>query len=201
MPVVLSPAPRPNLKVGDTFIYGRTQVQRVQQVGTGHTEWRRSSAPETLHSTGDFFAPPLRTASPALRTDSTLEGRPADLWPLSAGKTVRFVERRQVTWTLFGLRRAVRYDWSCQVVDSRMSYVPAGDFESFHVRCEGRSDSLLLPSEQLTWDYAPQMRHYVKRTWWAGGRAREARLSAALPGAVASEDRVAAVLRRLATQP
>ena len=33
----------------------------------------------------DFFAPPLSTESPSLVTESTLEGRPGDLWPLAAG--------------------------------------------------------------------------------------------------------------------
>ena len=99
------------------------------------------------------------------------------------------------------LSRSARFDWTCEVVDARMSYVPAGDFETFHVRCEGRSDSLLFPTERLSWDYAPQMGHDVRRTWFAGGRERVATLSAALPGALATDERIAGVLRRLASQP
>ena len=44
------------------------------------------------------------------------------------------------------------------------------------------------------------MGHDVRRTWFAGGRERVATLSAALPGSLASEDRITGVLRRLATQ-
>jgi len=199
VPVALAPAPRPSLRPGDTFFYGRSTVLRLlRQDDRAH--WSRTSAPTAFASTGDFFAPPLRTESPSLLTESTLEGRPADLWPLAAGKTVRFSERRQMTWPALRLSRAARFDWNCQVVDARMSYVPAGDFETFHVRCEGRSDSLLFPTERLSWDYAPQMGHPVRQTWFAGGRERVATLSAALPGALASEERIAGVLRRLATQ-
>lgn len=201
VPVALSPAPRPSLSPGDTFIYGRSTVVRLLRVGNGQQEWQRSNPPTTLSSGGDFFAPPLRTTSSGLHTESTLEGRPADLWPLAAGRSVRFVERRQMTWSALRLTRSARYDWTCQVVDARMSYVPAGDFETFHVRCEGRSDSLLFPSERLSWDYAPQMGQPVRRTWWTGGRERVATLSAALPGELATDTRIASVLHRLAAQP
>jgi hypothetical protein len=201
VPVALSPAPRPSLRPGDTFFYGRSTVLRLQRLDGARQQWSRSSQPTAFTSSGDFFAPPLRTESPSLLTESTLEGRPGDLWPLAAGKAVRFSERRQLTWPALRLTRAARYDWTCEVVDARMSYVPAGDFESFHVRCEGRSDSLLFPTERLSWDYAPQMGHDVRRTWFAGGRERVATLSAALPGSLASEDRITGVLRRLATQP
>lgn len=200
VPLTLAPAPRPTLRPGDTFFYGRSTVLRLLSVQGGQQHWSRTTAPTELHSTGDFFAPPLRTSSPGQTTESTLEGRPGDLWPLAPGKSVRFAERRQITWTALRLSRSVRYEWHCEVVDARMSYVPAGDHETFHVRCEGRSDSLLFPTERLSWDYAPLVGHEVRRTWFAGGRERVATLSAALPGSVANEERIASVLRRLATQ-
>lgn len=200
VPLTLAPAPRPTLRPGDTFFYGRSTVLRLLSVQGDQQRWSRTTAPTDFHSTGDFFAPPLRTTSPSQTTESTLDGRPADLWPLAPGKSVRFAERRQISWTALRLSRSVRYDWRCEVVDARMSYLPAGDFEVFHVRCEGRSDSLLFPTERLSWDYAPQMGHEVRRTWFAGGRERVDMLSAALPGELASEARISAVLRRLASQ-
>ena len=55
-----------------------------------------------------------------------------------------------------------------------------------------------VPLQTITWDYAPTLGHYVRRTWFEGRRQRKVMLSAALPGKVATPALIEAVLARLA---
>ena len=75
--------------------------------------------------------------------------------------------------------------------------MPAGDFETFHVRCKSYRQDFFLQLQTITWDYAPSLGHYVRRTWYERGRPRQSQLAAALPGALATAPRVAATLERL----
>lgn len=192
-------ASKPRLpSAGDSFIYGRSALHQVQRQRGNITEWRLGE--DQSYSTGPhFFVPALSRQSVGRQTASDIEGDPGQLWPLRPGKQVRFKEVRRVTLA-FGLQQSGVVQWVCSVVDGRMSYVPAGDFETYHVTCDGRPDSIWLARERLSWDYAPALGHYVKRSWFSGSRQRDAVLAAALPGTLATPERLAAVLQRLAAQ-
>ena len=79
----------------------------------------------------------------------------------------------------------------------------AGDYDTFHVRCEAHRPDLPLrvPVQVMAWDYAPSLGHYVRRQWFEGGQARESVLSAALPAEVATPARLDQVLQRLREAP
>lgn len=192
-------APRPRRpNVGDAFIYGRSALYQVQRQSGNTTEWRLGE--DQSYSTGPhFFVPALSRQSAGLQTNSDIEGDPGQLWPLRPGKQVSFKEVRRVT-LVFGLQQSGVVQWVCHVVDGRMSYVPAGDFETYHVTCDGRPDGFWLARERLSWDYAPSLGHYVKRSWLSGSGRRDSVLAAALPGSLATPERLTAVLRRLAVQ-
>ena len=83
--------------------------------------------------------------------------------------------------------------------ETRSVSVPAGDFDSFHVRCEAlRADlPVRVPLQVVSWDYAPSLGHYVRRTWFDAGRQRETALAAALPAPLATPARIAATRQRL----
>ena len=154
----------------------------------------------SLRSPRDFFAPALSAEHPGYRVDSTIDGDPSALWPLAAGKRVSFGETRRTTWAETGHVSEARRRWDCEVVDARVSFVPAGDFATWHVRCSAFSPNFPLPLQTVTWDYAPSLGHYVRRTWFADRRQREVMLSAALPGKAATPARIEAVLARLAAE-
>lgn len=94
--------------------------------------------------------------------------------------------------------REIRQRWDCEVVDARVSFLPPGDFATWHVRCSAFSSNFPVPLQTITWDYAPTLGHYVRRTWFEGRRQRKVMLSAALPGKVATPALIEAVLARLA---
>lgn len=199
VPASLPPAPRPSFARGDTFIYGATTVRRVSASNAQGVEWT-TQRNELQRGSRDFFAPFHLYETPVSRIDSTLVGEPGKLWPLQVGNKVSFEESRRVTWKKTGHSRTQQLRWECEVVDTRMSYVPAGDFASYHVACRSYYPGFFLPVQVISWDYAPSIGHYVRRAWIDGRRSREMKLSAALPGKAATPARVAAVLERLAEE-
>lgn len=195
--IELPPAPRPAVRTGDTYVFGASSVRRVAAVTATGLTWTTTDG-ERYRSSREFFAPLLEQARPQQRHRSTLSGQPGALWPLSVGRQVSFEETR-VTWLATVDREiTTRLRWDCEVQDARLSSVPAGDFETFHVVCKAYRQGFFLPLQTVTWDYAPSLGHYVRRTWFEGGRAREATLAAALPASLATPPRIAATLQRLA---
>lgn len=197
--IELAPAPRPKLQLGDTFVFGRSTVSRVSAASAQSLTWTLADG-RSLSGTRDFFVPPLLVDVPGRRVESTISGEPARLWPLAAGKRVSFEETRRTTWTETGYVATVQRRWDCEVVDARVSFVPAGDFAAWHVRCSAYAPNFPLPMQTITWDYAPSLGHYVRRSWFEERRQRVAMLSAALPSGVATPARIEAVLARLAAE-
>lgn len=196
VPRALPPAPRPTVRVGDTYVFGAASVRRVVAVNPTALTWTTTDGQRTR--TGrDFFTPVLEQSMPDRRITSRLNGQPGALWPLSVGNKVRFEETRVTSMTVFDREITTQLRWDCEVVDTRVSQVPAGDFDTFHVVCKAWRSGFYLPLQSVTWDYAPSLGHYVRRTWFEGGRQRESQLGAALPGSLATAPRVAAMLERL----
>lgn len=192
----LPPAPRPSVRVGDTYVYGAASVRRVAAVTATALSWTTTDG-QRLRTSRDFFAPVLEQTLPDRRITSRLSGQPGALWPLSVGKTVTFSESRYSELTALQRTIETSLRWECAVIDTRVSQVPAGDFETFHVTCKAFRSGFFLPLQTVTWDYAPSLGHYVRRTWFEGGRQRESQLGAALPGSLATASRLQATLQRL----
>ena len=199
-PPSLPPAPRPAVRVGDTYVFGATSVRRVAAVSTSALTWTTTDG-QRQRTTRDFFTPVLEQTLPDRRITSELSGQPGALWPLSVGKTATFGESRTTSMntSINAFNREVRTQlrWTCEVVDTRVSQVPAGDFDTFHVACKAYRQGFFLPLQTVTWDYAPSLGHYVRRTWFEGGRPRQSVLGAALPGPLATAPRIASTLQRL----
>jgi hypothetical protein len=199
-PPTLPPAPRPTVRVGDTYVFGATALRRVAAVSASTLTWTTTDG-KRQRTTRDFFTPVLEQSLPDRRITSELSGQPGALWPLSVGKTATFGELRTValntSLTAFNRDITTQLRWTCEVVDTRVSQVPAGDFDTFHVACKAYRQGFFLPVQTVTWDYAPSLGHYVRRTWFEGGRQRQSVLGAALPGPLATAPRIASTLQRL----
>jgi hypothetical protein len=196
IPIALAPAPRPGARAGDTYIYGAASVRRVAAVSATTLTWTTTGG-HRLRTGRDFFTPLLEQTLPDQQLTSRLSGQPGSLWPLAVGKKVTFEESRTTRMKALDREVTMQLRWECAVVDTRLSQVPAGDFETFHVACKAYRSGFFLPLQAVTWDYAPSLGHYVRRTWFEGGRPRQAQLAAALPAALATPPRIAATLERL----
>ena len=73
----LPDAPRPSLRAGDTFVFGRSTVRRVQGVGDDTLTWTTTDG-QRLRTGRDFFTPVLEQTLPDRRITSQLSGQPAD---------------------------------------------------------------------------------------------------------------------------
>lgn len=206
-PVTLPPAARPRYQSGDTFIYGRSSVRRVVALAPDAVLWQGSAAdpagePLRYRTSTELFAPVLDFPGREDAAVSRITDREGSLWPLQAGRSTRFTEWRRLPG-LPGSEQ--RYQWQCRVGEPRVVSVPAGDFPSYPVRCQAGLASLaglpLAAQQRLTWDYAPSLGHYVRRSWTENGRLRETVLSAALPAALATPERVARTVQRLQAAP
>ena len=196
IPRALPPAPRPAVRVGHTYVFGASSVRRVAAVSPTALTWTTTDG-QSLRTGRDFFTPVLEQTLPDRRITSRLSGQPGALWPLRVGKKVSFEETRVTVMTVFDREIKTQLRWDCEVVDTRVSQVPAGDFDVFHVACTALRPGFFLPLQTVTWDYAPSLGHYVRRTWFEGGQRRQSALGAALPGPLATAPRVAAALDRL----
>jgi hypothetical protein len=196
VPIHLDPAPRPAVRAGDTYIYGAASVRRVSAVSATALTWTTTDG-HSLRTGRDFFTPLLEQTLPDQRLTSRLSGQPGAMWPLAVGKKVTFEESRTTRMTVLAREVSTQLRWECEVVDTRLSQVPAGDFETYHVACKAYRSGFFLPVQSVTWDYAPSLGHYVRRTWFEGGRPRQAVLAAALPAPLATPPRIAATLERL----
>lgn len=196
----LPAAPRPVYRVGDTFVFGRTGVERVSRVTRDTLEWTGPEG-QTFLTRTDFFTPLLQQNRWGREIRSRLSGNPQALWPLQVGRRVAFTEERTEPGLLPGSESTTTLRWTCEVQDIRLSVVPAGDFPSFHVVCRSRRDGLPVVLQTARWDYAPSLGHFVRHSWNEGGRRHELVLSAALPGALATPERLQRLAERLQAQP
>lgn len=201
-PVELPPAPRPVYRVGDSFVFGRGSVRTVSAVSPHAVTWRSGSAApgdeaQTYRSSPDLFAPVLDFPGRADGPVSRIANREGALWPLQPGRLARFDEWRRVRP---GATERL-HRWTCEVGSPRMVSVPAGDFATYPVNCRSSQDGLPVATQVLSWDYAPSIGHYVRRSWLDNGRQRESVLSAALPAELATSERLARVLQRLQAAP
>ena len=105
--IELTPAARPTLQRGDTFVFGRSTVTRVAATSAQTLTWTLPDG-RSLRGTRDFFAPALSADHPGRHVDSTIDGDPSALWPLAAGKRISFEETRRTTWATTGHVREVR---------------------------------------------------------------------------------------------
>ena len=137
------------------------------------------------------------SSTPVAVFTTLLRLKNAHLKKLSQGRSVSFEETRVSRLRSLGIERRTMLRWDCDVRETRHVSVPAGDFDTFHVVCNARRSGFFLPLQTVTWDYAPSLGHYVRRTWYERGRPRQSQLAAALPGALATAPRVAATLERL----
>lgn len=202
-PIELPPADRPTYREGQTFIYDRDSVRQVRQLGDGFVSWGDGDR-ELFHTSEHFFLPRIYQDNRRRTQRRTFDGDPGALWPLMAGKHVEFVEQRSIYRKQSGTTDQKTRRWRCEVEDPRMTDTPAGAFETYRVTCRSyrkgfSSLRALSPVQVVHWDYAPSIGHYVRRESWSprSGRRTVRELSAALPAALSSPDRVDAVLRRL----
>ena len=153
----LPPAPIPEYKVGDEFVFGVATVEDTQRVisVSGTEAVFESRIFGTMNQPKAFTIPAKWTGSNlALPNEATItEGDLSTIFPLQVGKTSEARGRG-----LFGGNRLDVYI-RCEVVSVQNIAVPAGRFDTFLVDCNYRHANGDI--RYVYW-YAPQVGHWVR---------------------------------------
>jgi hypothetical protein len=191
----------PSYTLGDAFVFSDGRVEQVSGIQGSVISWQGLQG-GAYQRDRNFVTPPS-----SWRMDQG-EGRrrpsqaAASLWPLAAGKSVRFNvinETRRAAdrpW-----ERALSL-WSCNVGPRHETATPAGGFEVFTIACELYSPVNMRLLERVAWDYAPDLGHYVRRVNvdYLAARTSSIVLTSALHGAAATHERLAALAAQATAQ-
>lgn len=195
----VSAAPGPPLPAyapGDAFIFSDGRVERVRKLDAAGVVWSGLSARRWARDR-NFIVPVLSWRLGEREGRRTVSPGAERLWPLARGKAARFrvvTETRNVGEAAW--RRSVSM-WTCHTGSPRMVTVKAGAFEAWPVSCDRYSPTSMRLQEQTTWDYAPEVGHYIRRTVVDYRKATRTsiELVAALQGPSATSARLRALSR------
>lgn len=188
----------PAYAVGDAFVWSDGRIEQVAGQDGDRVIWRGlTGAPWSRPA--NFLTPILAWRLNGQEGHRTVLGDPDRIWPLRKGRTLQFrvvTETRPASAPDARWRRSLAL-WSCRTGGTQTVDTPAGAFTTWAVVCDRYAAATMRPLEQLTWDYAPDLGHYVRRTSieYRTGRRTVVSLVAALHGPAATRERLRAIAR------
>jgi hypothetical protein len=195
--VAIAAAPLPVYERGDAFVYSDGRVERVRRLRGDQVIWSGLSSRRWTRDR-NFVVPVLAWRIGDREGRRTVSPGAERLWPLARGKSARFrvvTETRTVGTSVW--RKSISH-WTCRVGASRTIEIKAGPFEAVPVTCDRYSAATMRLVEQDTWDYAPDLGHYVRRTVidYRNATRSNIELVAALHGPAATRQRLRALSRQ-----
>jgi len=169
----LEPAQLPSYGRGTIFVYSDGTWETVIDTAPGMVIWR-DHRNYVSSASPDFTYRPVkwegntRSVTRQFGPRADLYTRSATtLWPLRAGNAANYSETG--TWIeKDGTESSYRTDWSCAVTGTERVSVMAGDFDTYKIVCKryyvSRSNKRSNLKEAKTWNYAPEVGHYVLAT-------------------------------------
>lgn len=200
-PAQVQAVPLPAYSDDDAFVFSDGRVEQVRRTRGDNVLWAGLSGTPYWRSRNPIV-PILSWKTRQGEGQRTIAGQPDRLWPLGETRRVRF---RVVTESRKGVRdpwvRTVAL-WSCETGNLRPVTVAAGTFDAVPIRCDRHSATTMKLVERLSWDYAPDLGHYIRRSTVNFLRATEdhVELSAAVHGASATRGRLEALSRTARTR-
>ena len=199
--VVGHATPLPQYEVADTFIYDNGRVEQLVSMSGDELTWSAFEGREYVRDR-NFVVPLLHWKTG--ESDGTRQASPEarSLWPLEAGKAVRFRVLIDVTIQVkeSATRRRRRAElWSCRVLPQAPITIPAGVFDAHEIRCEQFSSTTIRVISEERWFYSEEVGHYVSRSWvdLLSGRRGGYSLVAKLRGIEANPRRIRSILSKL----
>ena len=153
----------PDYAPGDAFVFTDGRVEQVMRAEGDVVTWRGLQG-DAYERGRNFVTPVIGWKNSQGEGRRTVAGPAGKLWPLAPGKSARFsviTESRRAGAQAWERNLAL---WACHVEASRAVQTPAGGFEVLPIVCDRFSPVNMRLLERLTWDYAPEVGHYVRRT-------------------------------------
>lgn len=191
----------PEYEVGDAFVYSDGRVERVLAVKGNDVTWAGLTGPGyTRHR--NFIVPATAWRSGRGSGRREVRGTPDEIWPMSQPRSVRFRVITEVQSDPAASPTRSASLWVCKSGKPRSLSVPAGTFEAISVFCDRYSSTTMRLIERRSWDYAPEVGHYIRRSSlnYLRGTKSSIELVAALTGPAASRARLAAIVKQVRSQ-
>ena len=195
--VATAHAEPPTYRAGDTFIYSDGRVETALGVEGRDVVWRAGNG-QRFTRPRNFIVPIVEWSSSRTRGRRVVRGDHEKLWPLEPGRTVRFRAMAEVRTDAEPLRRFPEL-WSCTTLGPERIDVPAGRFETQHIRCDRYSPDTMRVQRRVDWYYAQDLGHYVRRETFEFVRGKRSRsdLVAQLQGREANPAAIRSILAGL----
>ena len=190
-----SAAEMPRYVPGQAFIYDNGRVERVHDVANERVVWAARTG-RTYVRDANIIVPILEWTYRGQRGRRVISGQPSNLWPLRAGARTQFSAINFTLDTRERTRRSLHL-WTCNVRAIQRIEVPAGAFDAFPIVCDRYSPNSMRIVERLTWHFAPDVGHYIRREArdMLDGVGEVYSLYAALPPRAANPVRIEALAR------
>lgn len=187
----------PRYQPGDSFIWDDGRVERVVRIEGDRVRWSGLGSATWLRH-ANIVVPILEWSARGEEGRRRIYGDPDRLWPLDRPRSVRFrvvTESRSRPDKPWVRTTAL---WRCETGKPAVVEVPAGRFEAVPIRCDRYSPTTMRPIERLTFDYAPEIGHAVRRSTTSYSRAvtRTVALAATLHGPRVTPERLRALARK-----
>ncbi len=160
-PVAVFAREMPRYEAGQAFVFDNGRVERVESVSGSRITWVARSGRRYVRDTNPIV-PILEWSYRGQSGTRRIVGDAAGVWPLTAGRTARFQAINETRDDEQHIRRSVHL-WTCTVRAERQVIVPAGSFAAFPIMCDRFSPESMRVLERITWDYAPEVGHYIRR--------------------------------------
>lgn len=187
----------PEYRIGDTFIYSDRRVETALRIDARDVVWRAGNG-QRFTRPRNFVVPAVEWATSKTRGRRVVRGDHERLWPLEAGRTVRFRAMAEVRSDATPLRRIPEL-WSCTAAGAQRIDVPAGRFDTQQIRCDRYSPDTMRVQRRVVWYYSDEVGHYVRRETieFSNGKRRVVDLVAQLHGREANNAAIRSILARL----
>lgn len=151
----------PVYEEGQAFIFDNGRVERVESVDGDRITWAARSG-RTYVRNANPVVPILEWSYRGQAGSRRIVGDTQALWPLEAGGSVQFRAINETRDEDNHVHRTVHM-WTCTVHDMHAVLTPAGSFNAYPIVCDRYSASSMRVVERVTWQYAPDVGHYVQR--------------------------------------
>ncbi len=182
----------PNYELGTTYVYSDGSWETVADISPQLVTWHDHRG-YVYHRFPDFT---YRSAKWKTRKrygnrqfvprSDVLFKKKTSLWPLKVGNVSGFSE--MVTSNYPGEPpKSYRVNWTCEVIGTERIAVMAGQFDTWKIACKrynnSKNPSKARVKETRSWNYAPEIEHFVMTERQYSGRkaTRRLELLAVLP--------------------
>jgi hypothetical protein len=158
----LPPAPIPTYGLGDSYQFNDGSGDAVISVGGDVIRWQAKNG--TYVTARDVLLPRLAWDTGGETGERRFAVGPLQLFPLEAGKGVRFHAARIVRHIGGDQPATVEEDWRCGVAGTASVATQAGDFQTWRIDCAMRETPAVTGNGEVqrSFYYAPDIGFYVR---------------------------------------